>query len=240
VGRTARETALEAELTRWAAAAPEFSVAVLDRGGRLYAFRGDRGYETASVVKVLVLACLLLTAQDRGEALTAAERERAGRMIRTSDNEATTALFARLGGAPGLQAGAGRLGLAGTVADAAWGFTRTTVVDQVRLLDLLVAPDGPLSRASRDYAALLLGSVAADQAWGVPSVAAPGERTLVKNGWTTRSTEGHRWIVNTVGRVAGPGTDVSIAVLSHHHPALPAGIAAVEEIARCTRRHLDY
>jgi hypothetical protein len=74
----------------------------------------------------------------------------------------------------------------------------------------------------------------------VPSVAGAGEKTTVKNGWLPRSTEGNRWIINTVGRVTDDDTDVSIAVLSHGHASMAAGIKVVEKAAKLTRQNLKY
>ena len=69
--RAKQVKALNAALKKYATTAPEFSVAVLDRKtGQRYSFRGTEKYETASVVKVQVLACLLLTAQDKQRDLT--------------------------------------------------------------------------------------------------------------------------------------------------------------------------
>jgi hypothetical protein len=78
----------------------------------------------------------------------------------------------------------------------------------------------------------------------VSAAATDGERFTIKNGWLSRSTEGGRWIVNSVGRITG-GTgddrvDVSLAVLSHGHRSQGAGIAVVEKVAELTRKHLTY
>src|SRR4051794_9493672 len=55
--RAANVKALNAALKKYAATVPEFSVAVLDRRtGALYSFRAAETYETASIVKVQVLA----------------------------------------------------------------------------------------------------------------------------------------------------------------------------------------
>ncbi|WP_412736456.1 serine hydrolase [Krasilnikovia sp. MM14-A1259] len=233
--------ALTVALTKYAATVPEFSVAVLDRRtGQRYAFRGSERYETASVVKVQVLACLLLTAQDADRALTASELSLAKRMIRASDNDATTALFNHLGQAGAIGACNKRLGLTQTRVSGSWGLTRTTVDDQVKLLGKLVDKKGPLDARSRKLAFDLMSTVQPDQDWGVPVVARAGEIPTVKNGWLPRSTEGNRWIINTVGRVTDADTDVSVAVLSHGHGSMPAGIKVVEKIAKLTRLHLRY
>jgi beta-lactamase class A len=239
--RAKRVKALDAALKKYAANQPEFSVAVLDRKtGQVYAFRGDERYETASVVKVQVLACLLLTAQDDGRKLTANERALADKMIRYSDNASTTSLFNSLGRQSAISACNKRLGLTQTRVNSAWGLTQTTVKDQVKLLAQLVDPKSKLTAASRTYAFKLMNTVAQDQDWGVPAAAKTGEKFTVKNGWLPRSTENNRWIINSVGRITGKTTDVSIAVLSHGHVGMDGGIAVVERAAKLTRTHLKY
>ena len=239
--RAARAKALTAALKKYAAAVPEFSVAVLDNTtGQRYSFRGSERYETASVVKVQVLACLLLTAQDKDRKLSATELALAKRMIRYSDNDATTSLFARLGRAAAVTRSNKRLGLTQTTVSSSWGLTRTTVNDQVKLLAALVDDDGPLDDDSRALAFKLMNTVDDDQDWGVPVVARAAETATVKNGWLPRSTEGGRWIINTVGRVTGDDVDVSIAVLSHNHGSMSGGIHVVEKAAKLTRQYLKY
>ncbi|WP_240670140.1 serine hydrolase [Actinoplanes solisilvae] len=236
-----RVKALDAALKKYATTVPEFSVAVLDRDtGRRYSFRGTEKYETASVVKVQVLACLLLKAQDARRDLTATELSLAKRMIRLSDNDATTSLFSKLGRASGLSACNKRLGLTETKVSGSWGLTRTTVNDQVRLLSELVDQKGPLDAGSRKLAYTLMSTVDQSQDWGVPAAAQAGEKFTVKNGWLARSTENYRWIINSVGRITGPGTDVSIAVLSHDNATMSSGITVVQKVAKLTRQHLMY
>ncbi|HET9518319.1 MAG TPA: serine hydrolase, partial [Actinoplanes sp.] len=239
--RKKRVAALTAALKRYDATVPEFSVAVLDREtGEAYSYRGSEKYETASVVKVQVLACILLRAQDNGRGLTANEKALAKRMIRVSDNSATTSLFGQLGRVRGLTACNRRLGLQQTVVNSAWGLTRTTVDDQVKLLAATVDPAGPLTARSRKVVSDLMTTVDSAQDWGVGAPAKASETVAIKNGWLPRSTEGHRWIINSVGRVTGAGADVSIAVLSHNHGGMNSGIAVVEKVAKLTRKHLAW
>jgi beta-lactamase class A len=240
--QAARFKALDAALKKYAATAPEFSVAVLDKTtGQRYSYRGTERYETASVVKVQVLACLLLTAQDKDRDLTSTELSLAKRMIRASDNNATTALVQRLGSASAISRCNKRLGLTQTKVSGSWGLTRTTVDDQVKLLSELVDTKGPLDADSRKLAFTLMSTVQSDQDWGVPAAAKSGETATVKNGWLSRSTEGGRWIVNTDGRITGDdGVDVSVSVLSHGHASQGAGIAVVEKVAKMTRQYLKY
>jgi hypothetical protein len=241
IARAKQVKALDTALAKYAKTVPAFSVAVLDKKtGETYSYRGTERYETASVVKVQVLACLLLKAQDNDRDLTATELSLAKLMIRASDNNATTSLFGRLGRAPGISSCNKRLGLTQTKVSGSWGLTRTTVKDQVKLLAKLVDSKGPLDADSRKLAFTLMSTVQSDQDWGVPAVGVTGEKTTVKNGWLPRSTEGNRWIINTVGRVTGEDTDVSIAVLSHNHASMAGGIAVVEKAAKMTRQYLKY
>jgi len=239
--RAKRSKALDTALRKYSATVPEFSVAVLDqKTGAKYSFRGAEKYETASVVKVQVLACLLLTAQDNDRDLSSTELALAKRMIRLSDNDATTSLFTRLGKAPAINKCNKRLGLTQTTVNSAWGLTRTTVDDQVRLLAQLVNAKGPLDEDSRELAHTLMSTVDDAQDWGVPAAAQAGEDFTVKNGWLPRSTESNHWIINSVGRITDDDTDVSIAVLSHGHTSMPGGISVVEKAAKLTRQYLRY
>ena len=241
--RAKRVKSLDAALKKYAATAPEFSVAVLDRKtGERYDYRGTEKYDTASIVKVQVLACLLLHAQDDERDLTSGELSLAKRMIRLSDNNATTSLFRRLGRVGAITGCNKRLGLTQTTVASSWGLTRTTADDQVKLLSELVDPAGPLDAGSRKLAFSLMNTVDDAQDWGVPSVAEAGEIATVKNGWDTRSKDGGLWAVNTVGRVTSKDddVDVSIAVLSHDNASMPAGIKLVEKVAGLTRQYLKY
>ncbi|MFI1994428.1 serine hydrolase [Actinoplanes sp. NPDC020271] len=232
---------LETALTKYAATVPEFSVAVLDKKtGLTYAFRGDEKYETASIVKVQVLACLLLTAQDAGRKVTTQEDGWAKLMIRNSDNDATIALFAHLGKQSAIQKCDKRMGLTQTTVNKSWGLTTTTVKDQVKLLAQLVSDKSPLTAASRKYAHTLMSTVNPAQQWGVPAAAKDGEEFTVKNGWLSRSTENNLYIINSVGRVTGDDTDVSIAVLSHRNKSEVSGHKLVETAAKMTRTYLKY
>jgi Beta-lactamase enzyme family len=240
--RAKRVKALDAALKKLDATSPEFSVAVLDKKtGQRYSYRGSERYDTASIVKVQVLACALLRAQDAGRKLSAAELALAKPMIRLSDNNATTALFTRIGKVPAVSKCNKRLGLKQTAVNNSWGLTRTTVDDQVKLLSELVDTKGPLDAASRKQAFTLMNTVDPAQDWGVPAVAEDGETTTVKNGWDTRSADGGLWAINTIGRVtSGDDVDVSVAVLSHNNKSMEGGMALVEKVAKLTRQHLKY
>jgi beta-lactamase class A len=221
----------------------DFSVAVYDRKtGLRYVHRGSVKFDTASIVKVQVLACMLLKAQDAGRRPTSAEMALAKPMIRLSDNNATTSLFKKIGGRTAVTGCNKRLGLTQTVVNARWGLTRTTAADQIRLLEELVDAKGPLNASSRKTAFTLMNTVNKAQDWGVPAVARTGEIFTVKNGWDTRSADGGLWAVNTIGRITAKNgkVDVSVAVLTRRNKNMTAGVQLVERIAKLTRQHLKY
>ena len=238
------QASLTAALDTMAAApdAPDFAVAVLDhRTGLSYTFHNDDAFQTASVVKVEILAELLLQARQDNRPLTTQELDLATAMIRQSDNDAATALWTQIGDVQGLTAADAALGLTDTVPGTGgwWGLTTTTVSDQVKLLDTIADPDGPLGSANQVIIDLM-GSVDADQNWGVSAAAETGESTALKNGWMTSQDQDGRWTVNSVGRITGADTDATLAVLTRGHTSLDTGIAFVENIAKLTRTELTW
>jgi hypothetical protein len=232
---------LHAALKEYAVQAPDFAVAVTDnRTGETFDYYGDQRFETASIVKVDILAATLLKAQDEKRELTAEELELAGKMIRVSDNDSATSLFTAVGGAEGLAAANQRLKLTSTEPQKSWGLTRTTPHDQVTLVSTLLREGGPFDDYARETAQKLMTSIDAQQDWGVTAASRDGETTALKNGWLSRSTEGGAYIVNSVGRVTGGDVDISIAVLSHGNKTFESGISTVEDVTRMTRQHLAW
>ncbi|MFI6036599.1 serine hydrolase [Streptomyces sp. NPDC051315] len=210
----------------------EVSVAVLDVDSGESAAYGTAAFDTASIVKVDILAALLLQAQDDGRLLTAQEKAYATAMIENSDNDSASALWRAIGKAGGLDAANERFGLTDTEggADMLWGLTRTTAVDQLTLLRQVFGDDSELSEASQAYLRALMGQIAAGQRWGV-SAAADGSSWALKNGWLPRTATG-LWDVNSIGRVTVDGGDFLVAVLSDGNATQETGIALVEAAAK--------
>ncbi|MFI9771067.1 serine hydrolase [Streptomyces sp. NPDC052415] len=210
----------------------EVSVAVLDLESGESATYGDRSFDTASIVKVDILAALLLRAQDEGRALTSAEKTYATAMIESSDNVSASALWETIGRAEGLAAANERFGLSATVGGDGmlWGLTQTTAEDQLVLLRQVFGDESELSEVSRSYLRGLMGRIAVDQRWGVSAVA-DGSRWALKNGWLPRSTTG-LWDVNSIGRVTVDGRECLVAVLSDGNATKVAGVALVEAAAQ--------
>ncbi|MFJ8138144.1 serine hydrolase [Streptomyces sp. NPDC096013] len=209
------------------------SVAVLDLTSGESAAYGDGAFDTASIVKVDILATLLLQAQDAGRALTATEKSYATAMIQNSDNDSATALWNIIGTADGLDAANRTFGLTGTAGGAGplWGLTQTTAADQLTLLQQVFGEDSKLGAASQSYIQGLMKEIEADQQWGV-SAAADGSKWALKNGWLARSTTG-LWDVNSIGRVTGTDGDAYlVAVLSNGSTTQAKGITLIEAAAK--------
>jgi hypothetical protein len=207
------------------------SVAVLDVDLGEGATYGTAAFDTASIVKVDILATLLLQAQDDGRRLTAQEKAYATAMIENSDNDSASALWRTIGKAGGLDAANERFGLADTEGgdDMLWGLTQTTAADQLTLLQQVFGDDSELNEASRTYVRGLMRQIADGQQWGV-SAAADGSSWALKNGWLARTATG-LWDVNSIGRVTADGHDYLVAVLSNGNATQATGITLVEAAA---------
>ncbi|MEU9880006.1 serine hydrolase [Streptomyces phaeochromogenes] len=211
------------------------SVAVLDVSSGESAVYGDGAFDTASIVKVDILASVLLRAQDAGRELTSQEKTYAAAMIRNSDNASATALWTAIGQAEGLRAANERFGLRDTEGGdgALWGLTQTTAADQLTLLRQVFGEKSELSESSRAYLAGLMGEIAVGQDWGV-SAAASGvgaSEFALKNGWLPRSATG-LWDINSVGRVSVGGREYLVAVLSDGNSSKEKGVSVVEAVAK--------
>ncbi|WP_068403401.1 FG-GAP-like repeat-containing protein, partial [Kribbia dieselivorans] len=186
---------------------------------------------TASIVKVELMAGVMLKAQDSGRALTAWEKSQIVPMIRSSDNNAATALFNYLGGRAGLDRVSARLGLFSTRAEAAghWGLTTTSASDQTRLIEHFAKATGQLTSTNRTYGRTQMLNVTSSQDWGV-SAGPPAGTVALKNGWLPRSTGYH---ANSIGLSTYSSPDYAIAVLTQANPGtLSTQISTIEGVSK--------
>ncbi|GAA1583464.1 transglycosylase domain-containing protein [Actinoplanes couchii] len=178
VGTWAERTSrLDGVFAKYTSSGLDFSVSFVDRKtGQRYDYRGDREFETASVVKLQMLAALMLKAQDEDRDLTKAEQRQVRKMIVASDNDAAVKVYARVGGASGLRQKLKRLGIDDTDPNTRFGFTTTTANDQIRTIEALTKAGGPLSQDAKGYILGLMSQVNADQTWGVSAASFPVSR----------------------------------------------------------------
>jgi hypothetical protein len=193
--------------------------------------RSTRAYDSASVVKVAVVAALLVSARDAGRSLTAIETGWARAAVTRSDNEATSALWTRIGRGPGLRAFLGRAGMSNTVPGPGprWGLTQITVEDELTLLRL-VTRGGLLHPQDRVFLRELMTSVVPDQRWGVPVGAPRAAEVGNKNGWLARETRG--WRVHSVGWVQDDDRTYDLVLLSDRNATFEVGVARLNRVAR--------
>jgi hypothetical protein len=199
--------------------------------------RASSAYDSASVVKVTVLATLLWDAKKHNRYLTDREVSLAKAMITKSDNAATSTLWRQLG----LTKIKGFLAAAGMTqtkpgANGYWGLTQITVTDEQKLLKLVTAKNTVLSDNSRAYILKLMGQVVSSQRWGTPYGAGSGISWHVKNGWLQRST--HGWRVHSVGTFTGGGHDYMITVLTHGNSTMNYGITTIQGVAKVIHKDL--
>jgi hypothetical protein len=177
-------------------------------------FRPGVAQDTASIVKVDILATLLSQGQAQGHALSPADQPIAVDMIEQSDNDDAQDLWESEGGATAVGAFDTAAGLAQTAPNTAgyWGLTTTTAADQVQLLRTVAYPSAVLTPSSQAYELGLMEHVEADQSWGVSAGVAAGSTIALKNGWLPLDAGG--WQVNSIGYIDGDGRDYVIAVLT--------------------------
>lgn len=208
------------------------SIAITDRiSGTKVSVRGQVAYQSASIIKVTIVAGLMLKRQNEGGTLTAAEREYAKAAITRSDNTAASQLFALLGWQEGLAWATRTFGMRHTAVLSRWGMSMTTADDQVAMLAAISKPDGLLTRSHQNLLLGWMADVIAGQDFGVPAAAGKDAKSVfVKNGWFDRDDEGGLWEVNTIGRIVERDADWVIACLSDRNASTDAGIAVVEDL----------
>ncbi|MFI1705841.1 serine hydrolase [Streptomyces griseoruber] len=199
--------------------------------------RASTAYDSASVVKVTVLATLLWDAQKTNRALTGTEKSLATKMITQSDNTSTSTLWRQLG----MTKIKGFLAAAGMTqtkpgADGYWGLTQITVTDEQKLLKLVTASNTVLTTASRTYISTLMGKVISSQRWGTPYGRPSNVTWHVKNGWLSRAT--HGWRVHSVGTFKGGGHDYMITVLTQDNSTMNYGITTIQGVAKVIHKDL--
>lgn len=207
------------------------SIAVQLPSGEVRSYTNVPGHRfvTASTTKVAVLAQLLHVT---GGNLNATQQDLAQRMIRYSDNTATTNILDwYLGGVRGCQPLFQALGMNATSVDQHWARTETTAGDQLRLLHEIFMTDHSfyLNQRSQNYIKWLMGSVSAGQNWGI---SAGSRRFYVKNGWNTMYNSS-LWNVASIGYI--PDGGYTIAVYTDSNPGMQAGIRLIEDLARATQ-----
>src|SRR5438128_1810032 len=198
--------------------------AVVDSAGQLQGLRVREHFQTASVVKVMMLVAYLQMLDARHLPVRTRDDALLRPMIHVSDNGAASAVLGIVGGAAlarvareaGMQDYAPGVGW--------WAVTQTSAADQARFffrLDRLIPP------RFYAYARELLSSIEASQSWGIPPVARPRFEVFFKTGQLP--SEG---LYNEAALLERPGETFAIAVLTTADPSMSYGQRTVEGVAR--------
>lgn len=200
--------------------------------------RATKQYDSASVVKVTVLAVLLWDAKKTNRYLTSREAQLSSDMITKSDNNATSALWRQLGMTK-IKAFLAAAGMTQTVPGTGgyWGLTQITARDEQKLLALLTAKNTVLSDNSRAYTLGLMRKVISSQRWGTPAGAPSSVTIQVKNGWLSRAT--HGWRVHSIGAFTGQGHDYAITVLTYDNATMTDGVNTIQAVSRAIHKALN-
>ncbi|BBC95881.1 serine hydrolase [Streptomyces griseofuscus] len=199
--------------------------------------RGTTAYDSASTVKVTVLATLLWDAKKHNRYLTSTETSLATAMITKSDNDATSKLWKQLG-LTKIKDFLAAAKMTKTVPGSGgyWGLTQENAADEQKLLQLVTAKNSVLSDNSRAYIQKLMGQVVSDQRWGTPAGAPSTVSVHVKNGWLQRST--HGWRVHSLGTFNGAGHDYMMSVLTQDNSTMDYGVTTIQNVAKAIHKDL--
>jgi hypothetical protein len=205
------------------------SFAVVDSFGRLSGARLREHFETASVVKVMMLVAYLQmrSAQHRG--LSAADDALLYPMIHESNNEAASAVFGIVG-----SGAVSRVAREAGMSDYApgvgwWAYTQTSAADQARFFFAL---DRLVPHRFYPYARGLMEGIEPSQSWGVPPVARPAWQVFFKTG--ALPSQG---LFNEVARLERPGVTFTLAVFTDGDPSMEYGERTIEGVAAILLAH---
>ncbi|OHV48243.1 serine hydrolase [Pseudofrankia sp. BMG5.36] len=225
---------LAAEFRSYLATRPgAVSVALYDRATGLtvdVTNSARNGWETASTVKLDILTALLTKTGESGQ-LTAGQLRLARPMISISDNGSASALWRAAGAQSGMNAFFRGLGMTATTAgrSGAWGLTKTTAYDQLRVLRAVSYPDSGLSPNAMATATGLLDTVIPSQRWGLTAGVPAGVSVEIKNGWLPY---GGGWVINSLAHVHGAGKDYIMAAYTRDSRTMAIGVETISGLSR--------
>ena len=168
-------------------AAGTVSFAVVDGEAGVRGYDPDNAFSSASSSKAILLAAELRRLRDERAPLDDATRSLLEPMITYSDNDAASAVYARVGDT-GMTEVAQRAGMRSFSVDPGyWGGAQVTAADLGRFYFGL---DRNLVGPHEAYAKRLLAGITSSQRWGIPEGAGHRWDVYFKGGWRPSGTEG--------------------------------------------------
>ncbi|HEY4895592.1 MAG TPA: serine hydrolase [Solirubrobacteraceae bacterium] len=205
------------------------SFAVVDSKGRLDGTRLREHFETASVVKVMMLTAFLQMRSAQDRPVSSADNALLYPMIHISDNEAASAVF-NIVGSDAVSRVARESGMSDYAPGVGWwAYTQTSAADQARFFFEL---DRLIPRRFYAYARGLMAGIEPSQSWGVPPVARPGWQVFFKTG--ALPSQG---LFNEVARLERGGVTFTIAVFTDGDPSMAYGEQTIEGVASILLTH---
>jgi hypothetical protein len=198
-------------------AAGTVSFAVVDAEAGVRGYDPDNAFSSASSSKVILLAAELRRLRDEKAPLDDATRSLLEPMITYSDNDAASAVYARVGDS-GMTEVAQRAGMRSFSVDPGyWGGAQVTASDLGRFYFGL---DRNLVGQHEAYAKRLLAGITSSQRWGIPEAAGHRWDVYFKGGWRPSGTEGTTGPVTHQAALLEheSGRRVAIAVLTDLSP----------------------
>jgi hypothetical protein len=196
--------------------------AVDNNYGQLFGTRVREHFQTASVVKVMMLVAYLQMLSAQHRSVDPADNSLLYPMIHISDNEAASAVYSIVGA--GAVARVAREAGMGDYAPGVgwWAYTQTSAADQANFFFALPRLIPPQFYA---YARGLLAGIEPSQSWGIPPVARPTWQVFFKTG--ALPSEG---LFNEVARLERPGVTITIAVFTSGDPSMAYGEETIQGV----------
>ncbi|HYU60730.1 MAG TPA: serine hydrolase [Solirubrobacterales bacterium] len=202
----------------------EIAFAVVDEAGTLRGYHVDERFESASVIKVMLLCAYLRQGGVRHRALTGADRNLLAPMIKRSANEPASTIYERVG-AKSLYKIAKEAGMKGFSTNPVWGSSQITARGQAHFLYTL---ENYIPKRHRDYALRLLTRIVPSQRWGIPAAVPNGFHVHFKGGW---APEEAGWKINQVALLTNGDRRLALAVLTRGNPSAGYGHGTVRGVA---------
>lgn len=223
-----------AAATRFAAQRTgDVGFAVIDEHGTLRSYHPDARFESASVVKVMLMAAYLRQASVSDRELDDADRRLLAPMIKQSANGPASEIYQRVGAGAFYEL-AREAGMKGFSTSPFWGASTITARGQARFLYEL---ERYLPERHRDYALGLMADIVAPQRWGIPHALPLGFSIHFKGGW---APEDGAWKINQVALLVNGERRLSLAVLTRGNPSPGYGHATVRGIAERLLHSYEY
>jgi hypothetical protein len=223
------QSAIAAAARYLAGRAGRTSFAVVDSSGRLTGLNTREHFQTASVIKVMMLVAYLQRLEAHHADLQASDRALLYPMIHESNNEAASAVLGVVGESA-VERVAHEAGMSDYVPGVGWwAYSQTSAADQARFFARL---ERLTPRRFYPYERGLMSTIEPEQSWGVPPVARPHWQVFFKTG--ALPSEG---LFNEVARLERPGITFTVAVFTNGDPSMAYGEQTIEGIGSILLAH---